>query len=426
MNSIRFALPLTLICGLTSICFAPENATAADWPQILGPSRSGVSEDTKLPDHWPDEGPKQLWEQTIGEGFAGPAIANNRVFLFHRIGADEIVDCLDLESGKQIWRSTFPASYQGRIEPDGGPRCVPLVHDQSVYLFGPSGDLRCLSVEDGEEIWSRNIHDEFRAGEGYFGAGSSPIVSGDKLLLNVGGRLEDSCIVAFHLKDGSVAWQSGNDEASYSSPIEIQFDGKSAVLFVTRLHATIVDPDSGKQLAQIDFGARGPTVNAASPLFCDGNLFLTASYRVGGQMLQPIDGKLKTVWKNDTSLSSQYTTSIFYDGRLYGTHGREDTRVGHLRCVDAETGKILWNEQDFGLAHVIRADNKMLLQLIDGELVLAELTPDEFKPLSRASLFEGKARALPALSRGMLVTRSNAERGKGLVRCFQVGSAKSE
>src|SRR5262245_32253548 len=114
---------------------------AGDWPQILGPNRDGKASGERLLDTWPAAGPKILWKFPLGSGYAGPAVVGQRVLVFHRLADKERVECLDATSGKSQWKADFPANYRGGINPDTGPRCVPLIVGDVVYCYGAAGDL---------------------------------------------------------------------------------------------------------------------------------------------------------------------------------------------------------------------------------------------------------------------------------------------
>src|SRR5205814_8011042 len=104
-----------------------------------------------------------------------------------RLEDEEIADCLEAATGKRLWKASFPTAYDGGVSSDHGPRCVPLIHKDRVILYGAGGDLHCLAMADGKKLWSRATFKDFGATSGYFGAGSSPIVVGDHVLVNVGG-----------------------------------------------------------------------------------------------------------------------------------------------------------------------------------------------------------------------------------------------
>lgn len=391
---------LLLMIALAAAWFCPT-APGGDWPQILGPNRNATSEE-KLPERFPAAGPELVWSKPVGQGYAGPAIAQGKTVVFHRVDGKERVAAYEAKTGKLLWSTDFPAHYRGGFNDDSGPRCVPLIHQDRVYLYGASGDCHCVELADGSEVWSRALGADYDAPEGYFGAGSTPIISGDKLLINVGGK--KAGIVGLELASGKTAWTATTDEASYSSPTSLAAGTKAEALFITRLDAVKVDPSTGKATTLFKFGKKGPTVNAAVPLVSEGMLFVTSSYGVGARCSKWPDGE--QLWANDDTLSSQYSTPVIHDGYLYGVHGREDIPPAHLRCVELKTGKVIWSEDSFGVAHPILAGDKLLLMSVEGELVLAQASPKAYRELGRASIANSTTRALPALADGHFYCRS--------------------
>ena len=396
------------------------HARGGDWPQILGPNRNGIASNEKLLKTWPATGPKKLWTVPLGSGFAGPAVVENNVFVFHRIDDNERLEVLSAADGKRVWKVDYPASYQAGFNPDDGPRCVPLVTEQDVICFGAAGNLYCVD-RGGRKRWERDLAGEYGAAEGYFGAGSCPIVIDDLVIVNVGGKRRNAGLVAVRLKDGKDAWTAVAEDASYSSPIVVEIGGKKKLVAVTRLKLMVVDPTNGKVEAEMPFGMRGPTVNAANPIFFQNNIFVTASYGIGAALLSIDDGtKLNKVWANDNSMSSQYNTPIYRNGYLYGIHGREDAGPADLRCIEAMTGKVVWAERRFGVAHLISVGDRMIALTADGSLRLLGCNPDGFKKIEELSISRDTTRAQPALSDGRLYVRINRGRGGYLVS-LQVG-----
>ena len=387
------------------VALGPGVVSAGDWPQILGPHRNGIAEGEKLREKWPAKGPPALWSHKAGAGFAGVAVAEGKAILFHRQGDEEIVACLDAATGKPQWETRFPTDYTSTISDDNGPRCVPLIQDGSVYVYGAGGDLHCLRFKDGDKVWSRETFKDYNAPAGYFGAGSTPIVEGDKLLVNVGGDRAGAGIVAVDLKTGKTLWTATKELASYSSPTAATLGGIRHVIFVTRLHAMSLDPADGSVRWEFPFGARGPTVNAATPLVLDGNLFLSASYGVGAVFAKIEPKAAKILWESTDIMSSQYSTCVAHEGLLYGIDGREDVGAAALRCFDPKTQKIHWTEQSFGVGNLLLADGKLLIMKVSGELVLARPNGKKYEPLATAKLFDSESRSLPALSNGRLYVR---------------------
>jgi outer membrane protein assembly factor BamB len=377
-----------------------------DWPQILGPSRNGIAHDEKIATHWSAGGPKTLWQRPVGSGFAGVAVAGGNLVLFHRVDDQEVVECLDAATGKPLWKKGFPTRYAGGYVADNGPRCVPVVDQDRVFVYGAEGGLHCLAMADGKTLWSRAANKEFNAPDGYFGAGSTPIVEGDKLLVNIGGDRSGACIVAFSKATGETLWKTGDDQASYSSPVAVTVDGVRHVIFVTRLNCMSIDPVNGQIRFRFPFGARGPTVNGASPAVFDGHIFLTASYNVGAVLAKIGRQNADIVWRNqEEPMSSQYTTPIYYNGHLYGIDGRQDIGVASLRSIEPKSGKVLWTQENFGKATLLLADGKLLAQKTDGDLVLLDASPAAYRELAAARVCSSTTRALPALASGLYYVR---------------------
>ena len=160
----RLSKGLALLVAWAALWAASE-AVAGDWPQLLGPHRDGRADDERLARSWPSGGPKVHWQYELGNGFAGPAVVGGRVIVFHRTpgaGGDvERVEAISTDRGERLWKVDFQATYRGGVNPDLGPRCVPLVHDGRVYLFGAAGDLYCVSLADGKKRWSRSAYVDF-------------------------------------------------------------------------------------------------------------------------------------------------------------------------------------------------------------------------------------------------------------------------
>jgi outer membrane protein assembly factor BamB len=352
----------------------------------------------------------------LGSGFAGVAVSAGKAVLFHRLDDEEVVECLDAASGRRLWKAAFPTTYRSSISSDHGPRCVPLIHKDRTIVYGAGGDLRCLALANGKALWSRAAFKDFGAPEGYFGAGSSPIVIGERLLVNVGGSRQGAGIVAFSLDKGETLWKSTENAASYSSPIAARLGGIEQAIFVTRLQTLALNPETGKVSWSIRFGASGPTVNGANPLVMDGHLFLSASYGIGAVYAKLRDDGPEVVWKSDDVMSSQYTTCVAKDGYLYGIDGREDIPPAQLRCIDAKEGKVVWSKDGLGKGTIILADGKLLIQTTAGSLHLAEASSKGYRELASAEVGGPKTFALPALAGGRLYVR-----GPDALKCLEVG-----
>jgi outer membrane protein assembly factor BamB len=395
-------------------------ARAGDWPQILGPHRSGVAAaDESLAESWPAGGPTVVWRREVGAGYAGVAVAEGRTFLFHRVGREEIVEALDAATGKTLWRAAHPTTFTPQVGGGDGPLCVPLVHDGRVIVFGAQGVLRCLDVATGAERWRRDTHREFGAQEGYFGTGSTPIVAARHVIVNVGGSRNEAGVVAFAIDTGEPAWKATSEPASYSAPVETTVGGEPHVVMVTRFACLLLDPRSGAVLWRFPFGQRGPTVNAASPVtWPDGRLLVTAAYGVGSVCASFDATGFTKLWEGVEPLATQYCTPIALGDQIYCIDGRDDVPPAALKCLDAKTGRVRWTEPQVGYGTLLAADGKLIVVQADGTLLLVRPNPNRCEILARAHPLGGTVRALPALASGRLYIRDDTT-----LACLDVGRA---
>lgn len=408
---------------LVTIALA-SNVHGGDWPQVLGPNRDSTAPDEAISVRWPADGPSTLWQHDVGSGFAGPAIRGRILVAYHRVGREEVVEGLDRDTGKVLWKARFPTDYAPSYTSDDGPRVVPLIEGERVYLYGAVGELRCLELQTGQLIWERKTFEEFGSGkyrgseppEGYFGVGSSPIIVGSKVIVNVGGAEKEAGIVAFDFDTGKTVWKSTAEHASYSSPVLASIAGTDHLVFATRLSLLSVDPESGKVRFQFPFGRKGPTVTAANPVVIDDHVFITASYGIGSALVKLNGSSADLVWRDSDLLASQYTTCIEHDGSLTGIDGRQDGPEADLKCFDPFTRTVHWTEPAFGYATLLKAGDTLLALKTDGTLVAIAPSKQGYRELARATIFTTTTRALPALSDGRLFVRDT-----GTLKCVDLG-----
>ena len=395
----RFALPILLAASV---------ASAADWPHMHGPTRDGQSAEVGLNWTWGKEGPPQPWKIDIGAGFGGVAVAGGKVFLFHRVGDDEVLTALDPATGKELWAFKSATKYKDDFGFDNGPRCVPVVDGETVFTYGADADLHAVEAKTGKQLWGKNLMAEYKPKKGYFGVGAGPVVVGDVLLVNVGAK--GAAVVGFDKATGKELWKAGDDGPGYSSPAVLDVGGKPHAAFLTRAGVMVVRPTDGKITHTLPWRSRLDTsVNASAPLVRKDELFVTSSYGTGGTLRKVTADDLDEVWANDASLSCQYTTPVLVGDHLYGTHGRADTKTGELRCVEWKTGKVKWAAKQFGVAHLIAVDGGLLAVTETGAAVRFEANAKEYKEVARAEVLTGVVRAAPALADGRLYVRNEKQ-----------------
>ena len=406
-RAVTFAPRLQTLAGM--LAAATLQVQAGDWPQFLGPNHNGTTAETILASSWPKDGPPILWQRNVGEGFSGPVASSGKLILFHRLDNKETVECLDAKTGKEIWKSDYPTSYRDDFGFDEGPRATPAIGESRVITFGAEGMLSCWNLESGAKVWSVDTKAQFHAGKGFFGVACSPLLEGNAIIVNIGGK-DGAGIVSFDQTTGKVLWRATDDEASYSSPVAATVSSRRQVFVITREALVAVNPSDGKITFRYPF--RPPmnaSVSAAAPLVIGDVIFISASYGTGATLLRFREPAPEKLWSTDDALSCHYATPVVHNGFLYGFDGRADPGMqadSSLRCVELKTGKVRWREGSLKAGTVTLANNQLLVLTEKGELLGAPATPDGFKPTNRAQILPFTVRAHSALANGLFYARS--------------------
>lgn len=396
---LRCFLPLLLLVHLS--------AAEADWPQFLGPERTGSTSDpTPLLEKFPDTGPTVLWKYSLGTGFAGPIVSQGTVFIFHRLGGEAHLQALVAQTGVKQWDFTYATDYQDSFGFDNGPRACPTVAGERVFLYGAEGKVHALARESGKLLWKRDMVQDFGSEQGFFGRAGAPLVVEDRVIIQPGGAA--ASVVALDATTGKTLWKAGHQEAGYASPILWKNAPGSCIVCLLREGLLGLSPKDGKVVFEKAYrSSMNASVNAATPVPLDTQqFFTTACYGTGAALWQQGSGSLESVWKETDKLDGHYATPVFSQGHLFGMHGRQDMGSGpELRCIEAATGKLKWASGRLGAADVIAADGKLLVVTERGELILAEQNASAWKILDRGQIMGAGHRSPPALAQGILYAR---------------------
>lgn len=376
---------------------------AEDWPQFLGPRRDGSYQGKALP-LWPADGPKEIWQKSIGAGFAGPAVADGKLILFHRINNQETVECLETSTGKSLWRAAYPADYIDDFRFDNGPRAVPSIAKGKVFTHGAHGKIHAWDLKTGEKLWALDARTRFKANKGFFGFACSPLIVKDTLLLNIGGN-NGAGIIGLDANNGNLRWQATDEAASYASPILTYINNQTHALFFTRKGLVSLNPSNGKiHFSQHWRPSMNASVNACTPIAAGNLVFVSTSYGKGATVLAIDETKTKTLWSGDNSMSCHYSSCVTLDGYLYGFHGRQEAGAS-LRCVELRTGRVLWNQPGLRSGTLTLANKEILVLTERGELVRISSSPKNFNVLQRSKVTREEVRAFPALAHGRFYFR---------------------
>jgi outer membrane protein assembly factor BamB len=387
----------------TVSCISAIAASAADWPQFLGPQRNGSSPDpvaaTAL------RNPPVVFKKSIGAGFSSPVVAGGKLILFHRVENKEVVECLNAVSGDRLWVFDYPTAYRDDFGFDEGPRGTPAIADNRVYTFGAEGVLHAIDLVTGKKLWRVDTHLAFGVRKGFFGAAASPLVEGNAVYLNVGGP-NGAGMVAFNAQNGTALWKATDDDAGYSSPIAATLDGMRSILCFTRNGLVALEPASGKVRLTFPWRSRSnASVNAAVPIVVGDLVFLSASYSTGAVLLKISSNRPTKVWSSDEALSSHYASSVYKDGFLFGFHGRQEMGQS-LRCIELQNGKVQWSVDGFGAGTVTLLGDRLLIVRENGEAVIAAANPKSYAPQAKTQLLPGVVRSYPAVAGGRVYVRN--------------------
>jgi outer membrane protein assembly factor BamB len=182
--------------------------------------------------------------------------------------------------------------------------------------------------------------------------------------------------------------------------------GRRSAVFLTRDNLLGLDPATGAIQFQRRWRARiAASVNAATPLVVGDSIFVSAEYGPGAGVLRVEGSKLVDVWASDEVLSNHYATSVYHQGYLYGFHGRQEFGPS-LRAVDFKTGTVKWSQDQFRAGSITLVGDRLLIVREGGEMILAQASPQAFRPLARAQVLPSVVRPLPAIADGFVYLRN--------------------
>jgi len=377
----------------------------------MGPDRNGVYNEAGVIDSIPESGLKIKWRTPVSGGYAGPAVADGRVFVLDykleagkpfnapdkraAVAGRERIVALNATDGKQIWSHDYDCPYN--ISYPAGPRCTPTVDGDRVYVLGSEGDLLCLKTKDGELIWKKSLKDDFKAEVPIWGFSAHPLVDGDYLYTMVGG--EGQGVVAFDKMTGDVKWKALNSKAGYCPPTIIERGGVRQMIVFHPNAVVSLNPADGEEYWNIPIEPLY-AMSICQPMI-EGNLLYASGLGSKSVMIEldPDAPEATELWrgKRDIAVYGATATPLFVDGVLYGS----DCHDGKLFAVDAKDGSRLWDtfeatrpdaerpiKHGTGFVTRLGKSDRYLIMNEVGDLVLAEMTREKFTSLGRFHVLE--------------------------------------
>jgi outer membrane protein assembly factor BamB len=377
------------------------------WPGFRGPARDGKAENPTIARTWQSSGPREVWSIEVGEGYAGAAIRDGRVYLmdYDREQKQDALRCLSLADGQEIWRYTYPVNLKRN---HGMSRTVPAVSETVVVAIGPKCHVVCADAKTGELRWGIDLVREYGATIPPWYAGQCPLLDGGAVVLAPGGPR--AFLVALDSETGKERWRSPNPRGwkmTHSSVMPLEIDGKKVLVYCANNGLVAVSAADGAPLWETDEW-KISIATVPSPLVIDGGrIFLSGGYSAGSMMIElkaSGDGLSgRTIFKLGPQVfGATQQTPIFYNNNIYGV--RAD---GKFVCLDLE-GKVVWASTGgpFGLGSFIMGDGLVLALNDSGLLRLIEASPAKYGLLGEAQVLKGRESWGPmALAGGRVIAR---------------------
>jgi hypothetical protein len=371
-----------VLSGIVFLFLFAANTMAqpgANWPQWRGPNRDGISKETGLLKQWPAEGPQLVWKAVgAGGGYSSFSIANGKLYTLGLRGDREFVIAFDIANGKEAWAT----AHGGKFENDrgNGPRGTPTVDGDRVYALGGNGDLSALDARTGKIVWSKNVLKEFGGSNIQWGISESPLVMGNKVLVNAGGR--NASIVALNKDNGNVIWKSQSDEAGYSSAIPLEINGGTQVVFFTAQRALGLDLNDGRLLWEYARPSND-VANVATPIARGNRVFISSDYGTGGGVVEiKADGKAQEIYFTK-DMRNHHSSSVLVGDYLYGFSS------AILTAMKFDTGEIAWRDRSVGKGSLVFADGHLYCLSENGVVGLVEATPTGYREKGRFRIEQG-------------------------------------
>lgn len=398
-----------IICCFSVLYLLTSGVVSADdWPQWLGPERDSVWREDGTVTGIPEDGLPVLWRTELGYGYAGPAVANGRVYVMDYLletgqvtnnpgGPDkttgkERVLALDARTGQLVWKHQYDRPY--KISYGGGPRCTPTVAEGKVYALGAEGNLWCLDAETGQVVWSVDFVRDYGATTPTWGVSAAPLVDGQLLYCVVGGQ--GSVAVAFDKDTGQEVWRSlSAKEPGYCAPSLIEHGGVRQLLIWHSDSLNSLDPRTGAVLWSLPIE---PLHGMAIALPRKYQSYLLASNYGIAALVKLADHRpgAEIVWRGEPkeAIFSANVTPFIEAGTIYGC----DIETGALMAVDLLDRTRLWQttvptfngprRARYGTAFLVKNGDRFVLFSELGDVILAQLSRQGYKEIGRFHVLE--------------------------------------
>ena len=373
------------------------------WPGFRGADFSNLAPAPKAPlaSSWPTNGPQALWTATLGEGCAGAAVRNGRVYImdYDESGRADMLRCLSLDDGREIWRRGYTIQVKRN---HGMSRTVAAVSERHVVTIGPRGHVMCVEADSGRFLWGLDMERKLGARVPDWYTGQCPLIDGEVAVLAPCGT--NVFMMGVECSTGRTLWETpppGAWKMSHSSVAPAVIAGRRMYVYaaIGGMAGVAADgADRGRILWQTSEW-RASVIAPTPVVMPEGRIFVTAGYGAGGMVFQVSrEGEkyvVKTVRKFNprNGLACEQHTPLFYQGRLFGVLPKDaGPRHNEFACADVD-GNILWTSGTdirFGIGPFMIVGDRLLVLDDEGVLTMARMDRERFIPMARARVLPGQ------------------------------------
>lgn len=384
----------SLCLVLCALCL--DTVFAQDWTQWRGANRDGVITGLPASTQWPERLTRR-WTIEVGLGYATPLVVGNRLYMFTRLGDDETMSAIDVETGKVLWQTGYPAPFtmNSAATPHGpGPKSTPVFVNGRLYSIGMTGVIRALDAVTGKELWRKPGSSNVPM---YTSHAFSPVVEGNQVIFHAGGH-DKGALTAFDLNTGDVRWTWTGDGPGYGSPMIGTFGGTRQLVAITQGKLVGIDISNGTLLWERPFVSSNFT-NSITPVV-HGDLVIGWGHNGPMTAVRPanVNGRwaAEMVWENP-ELPGRMSNAVVIRDRMFGLTSRN---AGQYYILDPKTGKTLWTSggRQARQAAIQSAGDLAFSLEEDGELVVMRVGATTAEPLRRYKLTEVETWTQPVIS----------------------------
>ena len=280
-NLFKAVATLLAIASLEFACLA----ATTDWPQWHGKNRDNISTEKGLLQDWPAGGPPLAWKASgLGAGHSTVSVAGNRIITLGDKGDASYVIALARNDGKPLWTAKVGKAGAPGWGGFAGPRSTPTVDADLVFALGQYGELVCVDVTNGKEVWRKQFDSDFGAKSPEWGFSEAPLVDANNVVITPGGSR--GTIVALNKKTGALVWSSKDftDMAAYASIVKADLGGVPQYVQLTEASLVGIAPGDGKFLWRAP--RRGAMAVIPTPIVSGDQVYVTSGYGIGCNLFQ--------------------------------------------------------------------------------------------------------------------------------------------